>query len=169
MNFLNRLILAFLLLTGLAWGVGFLGAGQSLPAGISCLLAVFLIFRRWKGDKRWMVPGFLAYTALAAAGVFLKIDFGWNLLGFGGAIVVWDLSYFADSVLVEGSVRKQSELIRRHLLLLGISLIGGSALAALSVRTELGASFIWLVGLGAGLIAALRQLILYVEKVRSGD
>lgn len=166
MNFLNRLILAILLLTGLAWGVGFLGAGQPLPAVISWLLTVFLIFRRWKGDRRWMVPGFLANTALAAAGVFLKVDFGWILLGFGGGIAAWDLSYFADRVLVEDAVRKQSELIRRHLLLLGISLVGGTTLAALSRRAEFGASFIWLLGLGAVLIAALRQLILYVEKVR---
>jgi hypothetical protein len=139
-------------------------AGYTLSAlwlGSVIILALGLVWL--VGQQRqvkWLVDlGLIAFTAIAAFGVWWSVAAGWMLFGTVAALAAWDLAHFARRLEQADQVAAEARLRQAHLqqllLIVGLGFgLGGVALG-IQLKMNLG----WGIALGLLVTIGLSRVL----------
>jgi hypothetical protein len=119
----------------------------------------------WARQLDWTATaGLVAYTGLAANGIWLGLGAGWMLLALVAALVAWDLAPFQRRMASTDGVRKQGAVERRHLVRLGLVVGLGSVLALLTLGIELRLTFLSALLLGLLAVIGLGRALSHLRR-----
>jgi len=146
----------------LALGYG-LGGRWTVAAAALAAGALWLVgwWRRIEGTESACL---LAFTGLAAWGLWLELGAGWMLLAAVGALVAWDLAPFQRRMAATDRVQEQPAIERRHLARLGLVIGLGCFLALLALGIELRLTFLPTLLLGLLAVIGLGRALSHVRR-----
>ena len=163
-NSLNITIVAALaMIAAYALSALWVGSVISLALGLIWLVGQ-------QRQVKWLVDlGLIAFTAIAAFGVWWGVAAGWMLFGTVAALAAWDLAHFtrrleqADQVAAEARLRQAH--LQQLLLIVGLGIgLGGVALG-IQLKMNLG----WGIALGLLVTIGLSRVLGSVKNANNQE
>lgn len=161
--FAGCLVLSVLALM-LAFGLAQIWYGAAVVLGVG-LLGVFGWYSKEKTQSDWSIGLFwVGMVLLVAFGAFFDLNTVLLIIAVVGGLGAWDLVRFQKIAEQYSGSEDFLQLEKRHLMLLGITLLGGGILAVAVAFVRIQISFYLALVLGIILIFALSAIIRILKK-----
>ena len=151
-------------LATLALALGYGLGGRWAAAAAALAAGVLWLAGWWRRIAGTEGAGLLAFTGLAAWGLWLGLGAGWMLLAVVGALVAWDLAPFQRRMAATDRVQEQAAIERRHLARLGLVIGLGCFLALLALGIELRLTFLPILLLGLLAVIGLGRALSHFRR-----
>ncbi|MGD8624715.1 MAG: hypothetical protein PVF47_02325 [Anaerolineae bacterium] len=159
-----RLLPATVGLATLALALGY-GLGAQWTGTAAALAAGLLWLAAWWRRLPWTAAaGLVAFTILAAGGIWLGLGAGWMLLALIAALAAWDLDAFARRLAGADRIHEEEAVERRHLARLGLVIGLGGFLALLALGIELRLTFLPALLLGLLAVIGLGRALSHIRQ-----